>query len=60
MMIATRKFGVGILFAVLAGFLAFDLQACAPLNPFQAPPIFALGSGQASSGAHCAAGIGGN
>ncbi|MEF2552288.1 hypothetical protein VQ042_13075 [Aurantimonas sp. A2-1-M11] len=35
--------------------LAFDLTASAPINPFQAPPILALGSGQAAGGAHCAA-----
>jgi len=58
MTFATRKTAVGILFVVLAGFLAFDLQASAPLDPFRAPALFALGSGEASSGAHCAAGIG--
>jgi hypothetical protein len=44
--------------AVLASALlivAVDLGASAPLNPFRAPPLLALGSGQAASGAHCAA-----
>jgi len=44
--------------AVLASALAIvaaDLRASEPLNPFRAPPLLALGSGQAASGAHCAA-----
>lgn len=32
-----------------------DLAASGPPNPFQAPPLFALGSGQAPGGAHCSA-----
>jgi hypothetical protein len=47
-----------VAFAVLAlvvGILALDLSASAPLNPYQAPPLLALGSGLAASGAHCAA-----
>jgi hypothetical protein len=35
--------------------VAVDLGASQPLNPFRAPPLLALGSGQAASGAHCAA-----
>ncbi|MEL7298804.1 MAG: hypothetical protein AAFM92_00335 [Pseudomonadota bacterium] len=40
--------------ALIAGLLAFDL-ATAELNPYQAPPVLALGSGAAAGGAHCAA-----
>ncbi len=35
--------------------IAADLVASAPLNPYQAPPMMALGSGLAATGAHCAA-----
>lgn len=45
---------LGLLGAV-AGVLAFDLATSAPLDPYSAPPLLALGSGQASGGAHCAA-----
>ncbi|MFN3822748.1 MAG: hypothetical protein ACK4GW_15210 [Pseudorhodobacter sp.] len=44
--------------AVILGAVAIvaaDLGASEPLNPFRAPPLLALGSGQAASGAHCAA-----
>lgn len=47
-----------IAIAVLCGVTGItlaDLSASAPLNPFVAPPLLALGSGQAASGAHCAA-----
>ncbi len=40
---------------LLLGVLALDTGVSAPLNPFAAPPPVALGSGQAASGAHCAA-----
>ncbi len=43
-----------VLLAAL-GVVAADLAASEPLNPFRAPPLLALGSGQAASGAHCAA-----
>lgn len=42
-------------FAALALTVALDIGGSAPLNPFVAPPAFALGSGQTASGAHCAA-----
>ena len=32
-----------------------DLAASEPLNPFRAPPLLALGSGQVAAGAHCTA-----
>ncbi len=35
--------------------LALDLATAVPLDPFQAPPPAAFGSGLAASGAHCAA-----
>lgn len=51
----TRLPVVIALLAALAGLLAFDLATSLPLDPFAAPPLLALGSGQAASGAHCAA-----
>lgn len=39
----------------LAAYVAFDAMASDPLNPYGAPPMFALGSGMAATGAHCAA-----
>ncbi len=51
----TRKLTVLLVFAGLLGLLGLDLAQSAPLNPFQAPPLLALGSGQAGAGAHCAA-----
>lgn len=51
----TRLPIVIVLLGVMAGLVAFDLARSAPLNPYGAPPLLALGSGQAASGAHCAA-----
>jgi len=42
--------GLGVL-----GLLALDHAQSAPLNPYTAPPMLALGSGLAAGGAHCAA-----
>lgn len=50
----TRLPVVLVLFAAVAGVLVFDLATSKPLDPFSAPPLLALGSGQASGGAHCA------
>ena len=50
----TRRVTAGCAIAMLLALTAFDM-ATAELNPFAAPPLFALGSGQASAGAHCAA-----
>ena len=51
-----NRFAVVLLIFVLGGFgLWFDIAASRPLNPFAAPPLFALGSGQSAGGAHCAA-----
>ncbi|MBK5934607.1 hypothetical protein C8N32_13116 [Rhodovulum imhoffii] len=47
-----RPVAIALVLAVLA-LLAFDLATSAPLNPYNAPPPIALGSGQASTGAHC-------
>ena len=54
-MTVSRKHGVIALFVMIGALLAFDLGHSAPLDPFRAPAILALGSGQAASGAHCAA-----
>ena len=40
---------------MVAGLMAMDLSVSAAPNPFRAPPLLALGSGQAAGGAHCAA-----
>lgn len=37
------------------GLIVLDQSQSAPLNPYTAPPMLALGSGLAPSGAHCAA-----
>ncbi|MBP0484159.1 hypothetical protein [Sagittula salina] len=50
----TRRFIAALTLALLGGLLAFDIAASDPLNPFRAPPLLALGSGSAASGAHCA------
>jgi hypothetical protein len=39
----------------LTGVLVLDHVQSQPLNPFTAPPVLALGSGMAPTGAHCAA-----
>ncbi len=51
----TRRVTMLAIAAMVAALIAFDLAASVPPNPFKAPPLFALGSGQASGGAHCAA-----
>jgi hypothetical protein len=33
--------------------LVVDHAESTPINPFNAPPVIALGSGEAPSGAHC-------
>jgi hypothetical protein len=37
------------------GLLVLDHVQSQPLNPYTAPPMLALGSGLAATGAHCAA-----
>ena len=49
----TRRSTATLAMALLLGLAAFD-AATSELNPFQAPPIIALGSGQQPGGAHCA------
>lgn len=50
------RFRVAIILAAgLLGVLVLDQVQSVPLDPFGAPPLLALGSGQASGGAHCAA-----
>jgi hypothetical protein len=51
----SRKFTVVFVFAMLAGLLLMDHVQSQSLNPFKAPAVLALGSGQAGAGAHCAA-----
>ncbi len=43
-----------LFWALLVGFIAWDFASSAPVNLRLEPPIFAAGSGQASSGGHCA------
>ncbi len=51
----TRGHVVFITLLGVAGFLGLDYANSAPLNPYNAPPLLALGSGLAATGAHCAA-----
>ncbi|MDZ7709186.1 MAG: hypothetical protein U5K36_03130 [Roseovarius sp.] len=51
-----RRVHVGLLVALgVAGLIALDQAQSAPLNPYTAPPMVALGSGLAATGGHCAA-----
>ena len=51
----TRRLTATAALALIAAIVLTDLATSAPLDPFRAPPAIALGSGQAASGAHCAA-----
>ena len=51
----TRRLTGALALTLLAGLLVFDQAVSEPLNPYQAPPIIAFGSGVAAGGAHCAA-----
>jgi hypothetical protein len=51
----TRRLTATLALAFIGVLIALDLGWSTPLDPFKAPPVFALGSGQAASGAHCAA-----
>ncbi len=55
MMRATRRLSAAALVMFVLAVLAVDMATSAPPDPFQAPPVLALGSGQASGGAHCSA-----
>ena len=50
----TRKLTAAIVAALMVGLLAFDLAASEPPDIYAQPPLLALGSGAAASGAHCA------
>jgi hypothetical protein len=50
----TRRVTMLAVAVMVGALIAFDLAVSAEPNPFRAPPLFALGSGQASGGAHCA------
>ena len=51
----TRRATALAVVALVAGLLTLDVATSAPLNPFAAPALLALGSGQAATGALCAA-----
>jgi hypothetical protein len=51
----TRKLSAGLTLVLVAAMIWLDLIASQPLDPFRTPAVFALGSGQAGAGAHCAA-----
>lgn len=51
----TRRLTACAALAFLGALLVLDQAVSEPLNPYQAPPIIAYGSGVASAGAHCAA-----
>jgi len=51
----TRHLTAALAVAFIAVVVLADLAGGADLNPYRAPAAVALGSGQASSGGHCAA-----
>jgi hypothetical protein len=51
----TRRVSAALVLALIGGLLALDAAGSEPLNPYRAPPLLALGSGEAAGGAHCAA-----
>lgn len=51
----TRRVAAIVALAMIAGLISLDLASSEAPDPFAAPPLFALGSGQGASGAHCAA-----
>lgn len=51
----TRKLTATLTLIILTSFVWLDLVNSRPLDPFRAPAVLALGSGQAGAGAHCAA-----
>ena len=52
MLSTTRKLQ-GVFWLLLAGFLAWDFNASAPVNLRDEPPVIAAGSGQVGAGGHC-------
>ena len=57
-MVITRWHAVLLLLVMMAAVFVADALSSAPLDPYRAPPLFALGSGKAPSGAHCSAVVG--
>ena len=51
----TRRLTAILIVALVAGVVALDIGQSAALDPYDAPPLIALGSGQAASGALCSA-----
>lgn len=51
----TRRITMLAVALMMGVLIVFDLATSAPLDPFGAPPLLALGSGEGSGGAHCAA-----
>ena len=49
-----RSHAIGVLLLGLFGLLFLDLLFSAPIDPFQAPPPLAFGSGAQTSGGFCA------
>ncbi len=49
-----RAHGVGVLLLALGLLIGLDLIRSAPVDPFQAPPPLAWGSGEKASGGFCA------
>ncbi|WP_238548043.1 hypothetical protein [Meridianimarinicoccus roseus] len=54
-MAPTRRLTAGLALALVATVLLLDLAAGSVPNPYRAPALLALGSGQVASGGHCAA-----
>lgn len=54
-MAQTRRLTALLVVLLMIGLITLDQAQSRPLNPFAAPPLLALGSGQAAGGAHCAA-----
>ncbi|MBN2741930.1 MAG: hypothetical protein JXR35_13615 [Rhodobacteraceae bacterium] len=50
----TRRFTASLAITGVVLLIALD-QLYTPLNPYQAPPLFALGSGQIAAGGFCGA-----
>lgn len=51
----SRRIVAGLVLSALAAGIGLDLAWSEPPNPWRAPPVLALGSGQAASGGFCAA-----
>jgi len=51
----TRRVTMLAVAGLIGGLLLLDTASSETPNPFRAPPLLALGSGQAAGGAHCAA-----